>query len=462
MGFTLSHPAAVVPFARWLPLSALVAGSMAPDIVMVGALPLAHHYGHVWPGLLYLSLPVALGLYLGFHLLAKWPLLALCPVGMRTRLAGVAASGPAGDFRGAPLLGAVKVVAALVLGIATHYAWDTLCHRAGWKPEIMNAWVNAVPRRGMMFIYMQLGTSVLGLAILLYWLRGWLVRAPMGPDAPGAWPERMRVGIITLFAVVAPLVVLACLAVQWDLLYGANGVITAGSIVFMRFTVCSLIAYCCIWWAWGGGGAGAMRLPAHALRAGLAFLLFVPECSLAIAHPAIIDNFGFEDGASDVPPQDADIPGHVTGAVGDGWRDLSSWADVDVDYSIDRQNPHSGQADQAVNVNRVARGRAQLSHPRHFHAGNTVRFSLWLRGDDGAHVNIMLQQARPPWHTYAFATVRLTQAWQEFHVQGVTKADEDGQMMITATQPVHFAIDDVHVEESAPALSATSATPATR
>jgi hypothetical protein len=456
MGFTLSHPAAVVPFARWLPLSALVAGSMSPDIVLVGSLPLAHHYGHVWPGLLYFSLPVAALLYLGFHLLAKWPLLALCPPAIRRRLAGVAAAGPGGDFRPRPLLGALAVAVALVFGIATHFVWDTLTHRAGWKPAQLTQWFDSVPLSYHLFAVLQIGSSLLGLVLLWHWLRRWLAHAPAGDDAPGIWPERTRVAIIALFAILAPLIVCVRIASGWESHASPWEILSAAGIAFMRFAVCCLIAYCGIWWA-----RARTDLRATWLRAGVAALIFLPEFTLATASPAIIGNFGFEDGAGEAPSEEYDDDSHVSGVVGDGWRDNSGWAAVDVDYRIDHLDPHGGRSDQVVHITRIARGKVQFVHPWRFHAGVRIRFSVWLRSDSGGSVAVVVQEARPPWRSYGYITVPLSKAWQEFQVEGVPTQDEIGFLMIAASRPMQFAVDDAQVEES-PAVLVPAGPPAQR
>ena len=61
MPFTVSHAAAALPFRRArLVTSALVVGTMAPDFEYF--LPLKTHdtFGHTFPGILVLTLPVAL------------------------------------------------------------------------------------------------------------------------------------------------------------------------------------------------------------------------------------------------------------------------------------------------------------------------------------------------------------------------------------------------------------------
>lgn len=144
MPFTLSHPAAVLPFVR-RPFSAaaLVAGAVAPDLpyfarstpVPVSAQSWYEPFmnattSHTLAGALTVSLPYALALY-GFLLVARRPVAGLVP-------AVVAGFPGPGDARGGPR-GAGRLLArtgwvlvSLVLGIATHLVWDSFTHGDGY------------------------------------------------------------------------------------------------------------------------------------------------------------------------------------------------------------------------------------------------------------------------------------------------------------------------------------------
>src|SRR5687768_13819575 len=91
MPFTLSHPAVAVPFIKLgLPLSALVAGSMAPDFPYYFHSSTRDHYAHSAIGIFMFCVPtglVALGL---FHKVLKLPLLSLLPFTHQERLFPVA------------------------------------------------------------------------------------------------------------------------------------------------------------------------------------------------------------------------------------------------------------------------------------------------------------------------------------------------------------------------------------
>jgi len=128
MPFTLSHPAAVLPLARTkLAFSALVAGAMAPDVGYFLTLSSRHAESHSIKGLFAFCLPAGLLLLLLFHKLMKEPLLTLLPAAHRARIYPYAQ-----DFRFTPASRFAIIVVSLLIGSATHLAWDSFTHETGW------------------------------------------------------------------------------------------------------------------------------------------------------------------------------------------------------------------------------------------------------------------------------------------------------------------------------------------
>ena len=186
MPFTPSHAAAVLPFLRTpLPASALVIGSVAPDLpyYLPIDLPWDTHTS---------SAVVTTDLLLGglawvlWHALLAEPALAWAPGGLRARLADV----PLGlGVRLRSLRGLVLTVLALVAGAATHVLWDEFTHAGRWGTEHLPALAREWgPLPG--YRWLQYASGVLGGAVLLLWLVRWWRRAPRAPlpDAPAACP----------------------------------------------------------------------------------------------------------------------------------------------------------------------------------------------------------------------------------------------------------------------------------
>ncbi|MFE6860402.1 DUF4184 family protein [Nocardia sp. NPDC057668] len=121
MPFTLAHPAAVLPLRGRLWLPALIAGSLAPDAGYYAPIGIDGALTHEARGL-------PLTLALGAVLLVLGRILCL-PV---PALLGRAVAFPARP-------GWWRVIAALIVGAATHLAWDTFTHTDGaavrhWEP----------------------------------------------------------------------------------------------------------------------------------------------------------------------------------------------------------------------------------------------------------------------------------------------------------------------------------------
>lgn len=175
MPFTPTHAAAVLPFLQTpLPASALVIGSMAPDIpfylpfdpglrthtaaavgttdVLFGALAWL-----VWHGLL--AAPALWAAPRALH--ARW---TAVPLGVRVRLRGLRA--------------VLLTLVALAVGSATHVLWDEFTHAGRWGPEVFPAlgelWG---PLPG--YRWLQHTSGLVGGVLLLAWLVRWWRRSPV-------------------------------------------------------------------------------------------------------------------------------------------------------------------------------------------------------------------------------------------------------------------------------------------
>ena len=186
MPFTVSHVAAVLPGARTgLPTAALVVGAMAPDIPYFlprgpWSLP-THTLGGIvlWAPLLGLVAVVA------WYSLVARAAYAWAPHSMRQRLPERAT---AGERLGSAARIAL-VYAALVIGAATHVAWDSFTHDDGWVvmrvPALM-ASITWLPGDLAAYRWAQYASGVIGLAVLAWWVARWWRTTPAGEIAPGA------------------------------------------------------------------------------------------------------------------------------------------------------------------------------------------------------------------------------------------------------------------------------------
>lgn len=198
MPFTLAHPAAVIPIfhgiRRHVVLSALVIGSLIPDVWNLAPDTLARTATHSMVGVLWPCLPLGLAAYAFFHLALKRPAAALLPAHVQRRLAPMLAR------PGLPPASFWKVVASLLLGAATHVAWDSFTHAGGRLvealPFLQQTWfrVGRVPFPAYRVI--QHASTLLGLVAVWLWVRRSLREGPPPEAVPGA-EDGLRVAAVS-------------------------------------------------------------------------------------------------------------------------------------------------------------------------------------------------------------------------------------------------------------------------
>ena len=204
MPFTLAHPAAILPLARRLRgrtiFSALVIGSLVPDLPKVfprlGMPSDTHHLS----GLVAVCVPVGLVVYVLFHALLARPLATLLPDGPHARLAPYLH-----DPTRYTSTSLARVAFSLFLGGLTHLLWDAFTHPGMAVVDafgvLQEPWlqIGVLPYPG--YRVLQLASTVLGLAVLARGSWRWLKQAPASEAAaPSAgldpWRAAMLGGVV--------------------------------------------------------------------------------------------------------------------------------------------------------------------------------------------------------------------------------------------------------------------------
>ena len=158
MPLTLAHPAAVLPLRRLgLPLSALVIGSMVPDVPLFLRWPGGYRFTHDLVGVLTVDLAGALLLLYGWNTVLRDALVDLAPGFVRDRLAARRRLSPR-EWMLTPI--------AAVLGSVTHVVWDAFTHRNRWGVASID-WLQADlgPLPG--YRWAQYTSGVVGLVVVL-------------------------------------------------------------------------------------------------------------------------------------------------------------------------------------------------------------------------------------------------------------------------------------------------------
>jgi hypothetical protein len=218
MPWTFAHAAAVLPFRRRLPLSALVVGSIAPDLsYYVGQFGFATNT-HSPAGL-----PLCLLVGLVTLLLLQYFKPAVC------NLLPQPHRGMLGDGT-LPLFSDVKstglTLLALAVGALTHMLWDSFTHESGW-------FVGQIP-----FLQMQLAldggrptpvyklaqhmSTAIGVIVLALFYILSLRRAPGYP-----WPASRRGQTIRIVLIAALACISVLIAAAWLLIDGRDRSVAA-------------------------------------------------------------------------------------------------------------------------------------------------------------------------------------------------------------------------------------------
>ncbi|MEZ6194514.1 MAG: DUF4184 family protein [Planctomycetota bacterium] len=257
MPFTAAHPAAAIPLVKPLGrfgvLSALVIGSLAPDLAYFLPLPISRAQSHSLAALGWFCLPVGGLTYLYFHLVLRPFLGDLIGPGLRSRLLP---DGP----NGVPPSSVAAVVASLLIGAVTHLAWDSVTHPGGFVVE-------AVPRlRAPLFSWggytffgyklLQHGSTLLGLGLIAWWTRRRWMRSPAPASPTSVEPGAIR-RLIALAAMFVPPIFVTVrawaatphraagpLAALQDIL--GHAVFTGGKVAVAALVLASLV------WRWLG------------------------------------------------------------------------------------------------------------------------------------------------------------------------------------------------------------------
>lgn len=186
MPFTPAHPAAILPLPRllqkWAVPSALVIGSIAPDFIYFLPVTLSRGGSHSLAGLLRFSLPLGWIVYLVYHLFLKHPILDLLPAAISRRLDSATRT------MRLPSVSWLAVTACLLLGAATHLAWDAFTHEGAPGVTALPFLRTDLFALGNYHVYayrvLQHFSSALGLLILGWWSLRWFRQSVPGPDTP--------------------------------------------------------------------------------------------------------------------------------------------------------------------------------------------------------------------------------------------------------------------------------------
>jgi hypothetical protein len=232
--FTLSHPAAVLPLARsGLPVAAMVAGSIAPDVPMFLHGRIGYSLTHSLVGVVTVDLLLSLTGLAVWVLVVRDALVDTAPPAVRDRL-GPRARYTARQWALAPL--------AAVVGSLTHVCWDEFTHPGRWGAMHI-AWLHDQHAGVAGSHWAQIVSTALGLAVVVSWglvAIGTPRRRPRPPRVP-TLAGRSAPAVVVAAAVVGGVAALRATP------EGFHAVAFAGAVVGTTTLVCCLLAVALAW-----------------------------------------------------------------------------------------------------------------------------------------------------------------------------------------------------------------------
>jgi len=210
MPFTVSHIVAALPlnkgigkYSKFTALSPLIIGSMTPDIAYLTPF-LVHQRmdSHSLIGIYLFCIPMGLTIYFLYHLLMAPVMVSFLPRSIQNHL------NPDLFIGKLPKTPAHVLLISLVLGALTHVIWDFFTHQSGIPQHI--AWmdtplINIDGYDIMPYRVLQHLSSILGLALLFYWLARWYKRKKDIKSTTNYWqaPRALKTISITILMVIS-------------------------------------------------------------------------------------------------------------------------------------------------------------------------------------------------------------------------------------------------------------------
>ena len=201
-----------------LVFSALVVGSVMPDVPYFATLADNIRWGHSLRGVFFFCLPVGLALLWLFHSVVKRPLAALAPDYVRVRI-----SPEELDFRFGPWRQFLLIVGSLLIGTFSHILWDGFTHDHGyfvknWEWLSLPVVSPLITRNHHMPLWrsLQHWCSVVGVLVVIVTTLWWWIRKPvLANPVPQQFTPTRRIQIFAVgFLLAAAIGVVAALTTE--------------------------------------------------------------------------------------------------------------------------------------------------------------------------------------------------------------------------------------------------------
>ena len=148
--------------------------------------------------------------------------------------------------------------------------------------------------------------------------------------------------------------------------------------------------------------------------------------------------------------------------IAPGWGNNSWGDDVEVDYAIDKsEGPRGGS--QRIQCVRFGTGAVQFVRAGiPIAKGHRYRIRLWMKGNVGSPVEVLLRQHGGPYTTYAAKGFSVSDDWREYEFIAISPVNDDNTFfMIKFTSTGVLWVDDVVMTDvtDEPPIARSSTTP---
>ena len=160
--------------------SALVIGSMSPDIPYYLPPFVGSEATHSSVGVVSIDVLLSLAVFIAWHGLLTRPAIDCAPAAVRGRIPCQGVH-PLSTRLSSPRQVLLVLLSASV-GAATHVAWDSFTHSGGWGTT-HTAWL--VEQHGPLpgYSWAQYGSGVFGVLVIARWLAQWWRNTPVAPTS---------------------------------------------------------------------------------------------------------------------------------------------------------------------------------------------------------------------------------------------------------------------------------------
>ena len=173
MPLTFCHPAIVLPLKKlkpnWFSMTGLIIGSMSPDLEYFSRMEILATHSHLFLGVLYFDLPIALIYCFVFHLFVRNILINHLPDFFKERFA---------QFLNFDWINYLKkhwiiVIVSIIIGAYSHLFWDAFTHEWGYFakliPALQEVWfTKPIEVKGYKFL--QHFSTFLGAIFIVFWI----------------------------------------------------------------------------------------------------------------------------------------------------------------------------------------------------------------------------------------------------------------------------------------------------